>query len=114
MYAIDFMTRDELLTRSIVCHPSALIERLERAAKIHTSAAAAMSYDRTAANIANGCAEQCFDAIERIKEHQDGSPVATILSNLPFGAMIQMFTAAAELQCVPFRVGQEIIERTSK
>ena len=113
MYEIDFSTctRDDVLIRSIVCHPSALIDALNGAARIHWAAGAELSYDRIAARTAMQAGNDCKGAINRVEAYQDDK---TILADMPFGEMIQMFHQAAKLQCVPFATGCEIIERVAR
>jgi len=106
MYAIDFMTcsADDVIRRSIVCHPSLYAENLRNVAHIHAQAAMACEHDTTAAKIASRLARECRTIAEHIEAGDEVIASGT-------SETIQAFSVAARLQLIPHATAKDIIAR---
>lgn len=107
MYQIDFSTCtiDDVIERSIVCHPTLLIDSMISVAGIHDASAAHM-YDATAKRIARGMAVAAQNAALLIRDM--GKDAVPLLS---FGQRIQVFHQASKAQCLPRSVVNDIVAR---
>ncbi len=106
MYPIDFMTcgADDVIRRSVICHPSLLADQLRERAKGHTAAYASMlTRDEYAAKIARGMADDCNTIATRLANGGTGE--------MTFGQRVIVFSLAARLQCLPHAVAQDILTR---
>jgi hypothetical protein len=106
MYAIDFITcsADDVIRRSVTCHPSLYAENLRNVAHIHAQAAIMSEHDTTAAKIASRLATECRAIAERIEAGDE--VIASTLSET-----IQAFSVAARLQLIPHAAAKDIIGR---
>jgi hypothetical protein len=106
MYPINFVTASatEVITRSVVCHPSMLVEALRHTAGIHATAAAS-TYDRETRRIAAKVALECREAAALIKLEGEYA-----IGQLSFGQRISVFSRAAHLQLIPPAVAQDIAD----
>lgn len=107
LYEIDFLTcsMDDVIERSIVCHPSLLIDSMVGVADIHDASAAHM-YDATAKRIARQMADDCKNAALLIRDEGKGA-----LSLFTFSQRIQVFHQAARAQCINRALEHEIAAR---
>ena len=108
MYPINFMTcsADDVIARSVTCHPSLLAEGMRQRAKAHIDAHLAMlPRDAYAAKVAQGMADDCYLISHRL---EDGKG----LGQLTFGQKIMLYSLAAKLQCLTHSQAQDILSRT--
>lgn len=105
MYEIDFNTcsLDDVIERSVTCHPTLLVELLRAIAEIHSRSAREM-FDQVARKSAVGMAEDCRRAANSVETL--GSLVGA-----SFGMRMQAFTAACKLQLLPLSLAQDIAKR---
>ena len=106
MYPINFMTctAQEVIARSVTCHPTMFAEELSNVARIHAGAANTM-HDRRACDVAAKLARECFGLADRLQ-------VGDRLDTLTFGETISAFSRAAHLQLIPPAVAQAIVDRS--
>ena len=110
MYKLDFATctMDEVIARSLICHPSLLRHEALEAARIHTQAAKDMrdgAAKRSALDMAR--------AAQRIASIANSGGCASDLSD-DFGARVIAFARAAKLQLIPRATQNEICDREDK
>jgi len=106
MYEIDLntCTARDVIQRSITCHPSLFIEGIQSLADTHRRyAQIASSVD--VAKIADGCRDACEIAARYVAE----CDADAICGELRY--LVQAFTVAAKLQCIPASLRGDIIER---
>ncbi len=105
MYPIDFVscTANDVIARSVTCHPTLFAERLLDIARVHDQAAATM-LDCEATKISRRMAADCRQMADRL-EHGE------LLDGLSFSQRIIAFSAAAKLQCVSDSLARSIIAR---
>jgi len=105
MYPIDFTncTANDVIARSVTCHPTLFAERLRGIASIHGQAATTM-HDRQAVKISRQMAADCREMADRL-DHGE------LLDGLSFSQRIIAFNAAAKLQCVNDSLARSIIAR---
>ena len=103
---INFMTcsADDVIARSVVCHPSLLAEGMRERAKAHIDAHLAMM-PRDAAKVAQGMADDCYLISHRLEDGEG-------LGQLTFGQKIMLYSLAAKLQCLSHSLAQDILSRT--
>jgi hypothetical protein len=106
MYAIDFTTcsANDVIRRSVVCHPSLYAENMRNVAHVHAQAAMACEHDTVAAKVAGRLAQECRQIAERI-EAGDEVICATLSETIP------AFNVAARLNCISHAVAKDIINR---
>ena len=111
MYQINFetCTMNDVIVRSIVCHPTMLIDTLHANASIHYTARDVM-HDKTAAAAAQRCGNQCREAADLIVSRPGYTAIA-IVSEFSFGERMATFLAAAKLQLIPFATQHDICKR---
>jgi hypothetical protein len=104
MYTIDFMTcsADDVIARSVVCHPSMLADQLCATAAIHERSAAEM-HDRLARETAERMARDARTIADRLANGGTGE--------LTHGQTIIVFSAAARLQCISHGLAADIVGR---
>lgn len=105
MYPIDFMncTADDVITRSVTCHPTLFCEELRRVARIHCQAMNTL-LDCEARRVADKMATDCLLLSNRLED-------SGTIGELTFGQRIIAFSAAARLQCVTNQLAHSIISR---
>jgi hypothetical protein len=110
MYAIDFntCTIDDVIARSITCHPTMLADTLRANARAHFNARDTM-HDREAQQAAQRSGQQCR-VVACIIEHAAVIEVEPI-ERMSFGERLAAFSAAARLQCLPHSVSSAICAR---
>ena len=106
MYAINFNTcsADDVIERSVICHPSLLADQLREQAKGHVDAAT-MSRDAYAAIVVQGMADDCCTVADRLTN--DGK-----VDDLTFGQKIIVYSLAARLQGLSHSLAQSIMTRS--
>jgi hypothetical protein len=106
MYDIDFntCTATDVIQRSYVCHPTLFAEHMREAARIHNAYAYSMGA-RAPRQIAHNMASALRDMATAI-ERQEFSPESLDLSK-----RVQALHIACKLQCVPYAVQRDLIER---
>ena len=112
MYQISFetCTMNDVIVRSIVCHPTTLAESLRANASIHYQVAETM-HDKTAAIAANRCGIQCRNAAMLVDTFYDVDDKLNKIAEFSFGERIATFLAAAKLQLIPFATQHDICKR---
>ena len=103
-------TMNDVIVRSIVCHPTMLTAKLRDNANVHYDAALVM-HDKTAAAAAQRCGNQCCQAANLVGNlNGAGQPIEAI-SAMSFGERMAAFLAAAKLQLIPFATQHDICAR---
>ena len=112
MYQINFetCTMNDVIVRSIVCHPTTLAESLRANASIHYTASDVM-HDKTAAIAANRCGIQCRNAAMLVETFYDVDDKLNKIAEFSFGERMAAFLAAAKLQLIPFATQHDICAR---
>ena len=112
MYQINFetCTMNDVIVRSIVCHPSMLADSLRANARIHYDAALVM-HDKTAAIAANRCGIQCRNAAMLVETFYNVDDKLNKIAEFSFGERMAAFLAAAKLQLIPFATQHDICAR---
>ena len=114
MYQINFetCTADDVITRSIVCHPTMLIDTLRANASIHFNARDTM-HDHEAVKIAQRSGNQCRQAANLVANLNGSGKPAEAIDAMDFGEWLAAFSAAAKLNLVPHATTQAIIGRSN-
>jgi hypothetical protein len=86
---------EDVINRSIICHPTLFAADMRNTARIH-DAHAVQTQDRRSANIARGMASQLRAMATMIERTDSLEP-----GELTFGAKIMAFNVACGLQLIP-------------
>lgn len=107
MYPIDFLTATprEVIQRSITCHPSLYRDAMLEAVASHSSYAA-ISHDKTAAEIAARLGKECRFVAECIESENTDAIIRGGMDS-----WISALSIAFRLQCVPHSLRADIVAR---
>ena len=110
MYDIDFTTctMNDVIDRSITCHPSLYVEKLRSIRDIHLNHAL-VTLNRNAARIARNMAADAEHVAMMVQDGFEGAAWCVPSDNL--SAKLVAFQAAAALQCLSRSQMLDIAER---
>jgi hypothetical protein len=105
MLDLNSCTMRDVIAQSVSLHPSFFAEALRRVQRIHTEYAT-VTHDAHSARIASTMALDLSDVAYKVEQG------AFAPEELTFSQVVQSFSVAAKLQCMPEHIKREITRRS--